>query len=170
METKTILYIVVGIIVLFILLKRKRIDINYEYDSYSKPENEWSILTSFSELKILSKYAGELRFGPAFIYLKTEPENIFEKEIFGDWFYRTENGVYLQKWNSNPIESGVHTKANNDLIYYDRLKNRIEIIETGIKSFHWEIEKDNENELTLISNNGKIKSRKKITNANTVHN
>lgn len=115
---------------------------------------DWTILTSFSELKILSKYAGELRFGPAFIQIKTEPTNVFGKEFYGDWFYRTENGVYLQKWNSNPMINGVHTKADNDLIYFDCLKNEIEVIATGIPSFLWKIEKDHEDKLILIADNG----------------
>ena len=120
-------------------------------------------MTSFSELNIFSKYAGELRFGPAYIHLKTESKNVFGKQFFGDWFYRTENGVYLQKWNSNPSK-GVNMKVNNDLVFYDIKKNNIKTIETGIKSFHWKIEKDDNNELTLISNNGKSKSRIKIIN------
>ncbi|AZQ64734.1 hypothetical protein EI427_21150 [Flammeovirga pectinis] len=166
METSTILYIILGISVFLLLFQKKWIDKNAEYDSYSDEKNEWSILTSFSELKILSKYAGELRFGPAYIHIKTEPKNVFGEEFYGDWFYRIENGIYLQQWNSNPIKSGVHTRANNDLIFYDRIKNQREIIETGIKSFHWKIEKDNNKELTLISNNGKSETRIKITNAN----
>jgi hypothetical protein len=166
MEIEAIIYIVLGILALVFLLQRKRFDKKPEYDSYADEKNAWSILTSFSEFKVLSKYAGELRFGPTFIHLKTEPKNTFGKQFFGDWFYRTENGVYLQKWNSDPIKSGIHTRADNDLIYYDRLKNRIEIIETGIKSFLWEMEKDNDNGLTLISKDGKTENRIKITNAN----
>jgi hypothetical protein len=172
METVTIGYIVIGILVVVLLLQRKRIDKNAEFDSYkhnwTDELKDWSIMTSFAELKLLSKYAGELRFGPAFLHLKTEPKNVFGKEFFGDWFYRTENGVYLQKWNSNPIKSGVHTKDNNYLIYYYRLKIKIEVLETGIKSFHWTMEQDENNELTLISDNGKTENRIKITNANTV--
>jgi hypothetical protein len=114
---------------------------------------DWSIMTSFSKLKILSKYKGELRFGPAYVHIKTEPENIFDESLFGDWFYRIENGVYLQKWNSNPIKDGVHIKVNNDLIFYDILENKIKTIESGIKSFFWKIEKSSNNIFTLISNN-----------------
>jgi hypothetical protein len=170
METEIILYIIVGILVLIFLIQRKRIDKNSEFDSYNHIwENElenWSIMTSFSELKILSKYAGELRFGPAFIHIKTEPKNVFGKEFYGDWFYRTENGIYLQKWNSNPIKNGVHTKADNDLIFYDPIKNKKEVIETGIKSFHWKIEENENDELILVSDNGKIENRIKINNTN----
>jgi hypothetical protein len=152
--------------------QRKVNKLKTEFESHHHIwENElenWSVMTSFSELKILSKYAGELRFGPAFIRIKTEPENVFGKEFYGDWFFRTKKGVYLQKWNSNPIKNGVHTRANNDLIYYDQLKNKIEVLKTGINSFHWTIEKDENNELTLISGNGKTKNRIKITNTNNV--
>ncbi|GAB5564111.1 MAG: hypothetical protein Wins2KO_11740 [Winogradskyella sp.] len=153
-------------------MQKKRTDKNEEFDSYNHNWNnelkDWTVMTSFSELKILTKYAGELRFGPAFVHIKTEPKNAFGKEFYGDWFFRTENGVYLQKWNSNPIKSGVYTKASNDLIYYDRLKNKTKVLETGIKSFHWTIEKDENNGLTLISDNGKTTNRIKITNANNV--
>lgn len=166
MEPKTIVYIVVGIFALFLLLRRKRTDKNEEFDSYNHIwENEsenWSIMTSFSELKILSKYAGELRYGPAFIHIKTEPKNVFGKEFYGDWFYRTENGIYLQKWNSNPIINGLQTKADNDLVFYDPIKNKKEVIKDGIKSFHWKMEKNNKNELILVSNNGKTEKRIKI--------
>ena len=108
METLTIVFIVLGILVPTLLLQRKRIDKSEVFDSYnhywSDELMDWSIMTSFLDLKLLSKYAGELRFGPAYIHLKTEPKNVFGKEFYGDWFYRTENGVYLQKWNSNPIK------------------------------------------------------------------
>lgn len=162
MGISTILYIA-GVVFLIFLLRRKQVGQNLEYDSYTDAENKWSIMTSFSEIKISNKYAGELRFGPAFIHIKTEPENVFAKEFYGDWFYRAENGVYLQKWNSNPIKSGVHTQANNDLIFYNPISNKKEIIKTGIKSFHWEIEKEN-NGLILISNDGKVKNRIQINN------
>ena len=52
-------------------------------------------MTSFSELKIYSKYIGELRFGPAYIKIKNDPKNIFRDNLFGDWFYRVENGIFL---------------------------------------------------------------------------
>ncbi|WP_452231857.1 hypothetical protein [Lacinutrix sp. MEBiC02595] len=172
METVTIGYIVIGILVLLLLLQRKQNNKNVEFDSYnhiwSDALKDWSIMTSFPDSKIWSKYAGEIRFGPAYLHLKTEPKNVFEKQFFGDWFYRTENGVYLQKWNSNPIKSGVRTKANNDLIYYDRLKNKIKSIETGIKSFHWEMEKNEKNELTLIYYASEIENRIKISNTKKV--
>ena len=170
MEISTIIYIILGGLVLLFLFKRNRISENSQFESYDDKKNEWSILISFSGLRILSKYAGELRFGPTFIHLKTEVNNIFGKEFYGDWFYKTKDGIYLQKWNTNPIKRGVHTKANNDLVYYDHLKNKIEVVETGINSFHWTMEKDENDGLTLISDNGKTKNRIKITNANNGYN
>jgi hypothetical protein len=131
-------------------------------DTYADENNEWTILIDFSNSKILSKYAGTLRFGPTYIHIKTVPENIFGKHFFGDWFYRTKKGVYLQKWNSNPVKNGVFTKANNDLVYYNSIEHEIETIKTGIKSFLWKMKKDENNELFLISNNGKIENRIKI--------
>ena len=160
----TILFIILGVLVLFFLPRRKRTNRSTERDSYADEKNDWSILTSFSELKIWSKYAGELRYGPVFIHIKTEPQNAFGKEFYGDWFFRTENGVYLQKWNSNPIKNGVRAEANNDLVFYDRQKNKINVIETGIKSFHWSMEKDENNELILASNDGRTTSRIKVVN------
>ena len=164
METSTILFLILGILVIVFLLQKNWIDKNEEYDSYANEKNEWSILTSFSQIKILSKYGGELRFGPAYIHIKTEPKNVFGKEFYGDWFFRTKNGVYLQKWNSNPIKNGIHTKADNDLIFYDSLNNKTKVLITGIKSFHWTVEKDEKNQLILISNNGKTINRIKINN------
>lgn len=108
---------------------------------------EWSIMTSFSELKIYSKYIGELRFGPAYIKIKNDPKNIFRDNLFGDWFCRVENGIFLQKWNSDPIKDGVHIKVNNDLVFYDIKENKIKTIEKGIKSFFWDIVKSSKNEL-----------------------
>ena len=43
-------------------------------------------------------------------------------------------------------------------------------METGINSFHWTMEKDENDGLTLISDNGKTKNRIKITNANNGYN
>ncbi|MCU4190141.1 hypothetical protein M9Q43_13340 [Flavobacterium sp. HXWNR29] len=163
----TLIFIIVGILAIVFLGQTKSFDKNTIYDSYSDEKNEWSILSTFAELKILSKYAGELRFGPTFIHIKTDPINVFGKEFYGDWFFRTQNGIYLQKWNSNPIKTGVHTEADNDLIYYDFKKNKTKVLKTGIKSFHWTIEKKENDVLVLITDNGKIKSRIEITNANS---
>ncbi len=162
MEIKTILFTVFGVIVAVLLIRKFFYTQKTNLDSYSDENNEWSMLISSGPVKILSKYAGEIRFGPAYIHLRSEPTNIFEKQIFGDWIYKTDNGVYLQKWNSKQ-------DAKTDLIFYDTDKNQIDVIEYGINSFFWEIEKDAENNLTLISDNGKQKQRIKITNANKVY-
>ncbi len=124
--------------------------------------SDWAIMTSMSNVRLLSKYVGELRFGPAYLHLKTEPINLFGKEFYGDWLYKTSKGVYLQRWNSNPLKSGVHTKANNDLVFLNTLTNEIEIIERNIDSFHWTIEKDDKENLTLISDNGNTVERIQI--------
>lgn len=121
--------------------------------------NDWSIMTSFSELKILSKYKGELRFGPTYLHIKTEPKNIFNETFFGDWFYKIETGVYLQKWNSIPLKDGVHMEVNNDLFFFNVIENKIKTIEPDIKSFFWKIEKSKNNDLVLISNNGETEKR-----------
>lgn len=158
------IFIIIGVL-LFILFSRKRDEQTIYFDSHNhSPKNEkanWSLFTTFSETKIYSKYAGELRFGPAFIHLKSAPENAFGRDFYGDWFYRVDNGVYLQKWNSNPVETGVHTKANNDLVFYNHTDNTVETIKKGIKSFHWNIEKNSEG-LTLVADNGKRKESIKI--------
>ena len=160
---KSILLIVFGSLAVIVLIRKLFYTKKMDLDTYFDKKNEWSILISSGPVKILSKYAGEIRFGPTYIYLKSEPENIFEKQIFGDWIYKADNGVYLQKWNSKQ-------DAKTDLIFYDTDKNQIDIIEYGINSFFWEIEKDKHNNLTLISDNGKQKRRIKITNANKIYN
>lgn len=120
--------------------------------------NEWSILTSFSAVKLYSKYMGELRFGPTYLWLKNKPDNIFKNEFYGDWFYKVEKGVYLQKWNSNP-EEGVHIKISNDLILYEPITNTAETIISNIPSFHWEIITNKNNDLVLVSDNGREKKQ-----------
>lgn len=127
-------------------------------------QETWSILTAFDQTKIYSKYAGELRFGPAFIHIKTEPVNVFGEEFYGDWFFRTAKGVYLQRWNSNPLDQGIRTKAINDLVFYNPQKHKVSLILNGIKSFLWTIEKSENTILILASDNGKTIDRIKIPN------
>ncbi|WP_430468569.1 hypothetical protein [Winogradskyella ouciana] len=168
METVTIGYIVIGILVVALLLQRKRIDKNAEYDSYADEKNEWSILTSFAEFKIMSKYAGEFPHGPSFIHIKTEPKNILDKHFFGDWFYRTENGVYLQKWNSNPLKGKNLTNSNSDLIFINQKNQSQNTVKSEIKALWFDMEKNDKNELILILNNVTSSEKVKITNANNV--
>tara|TARA_R110002049_G_scaffold307520_1_gene508234 strand:- start:46146 stop:46556 length:411 start_codon:yes stop_codon:yes gene_type:complete len=100
METVTIGYIVIGILVVVLLLQRKRIDKNAEFDSYNHnwtdELKDWSIMTSFSELKLLSKYAGELRFGPAFLHLKTEPK-MFSKRNSSEIGFTEQKTEFIYK-------------------------------------------------------------------------
>lgn len=116
------------------------------YDN-SKP---WAIMVFHQGTRIRSKYAGEIRFGPAFLHLKSEPINVFGNQFFGDWFYKTQQGIYLQLWNSNPIKEGVHTKANNDLLFLNTETKELTTIKKGIPSFFWSIEENEHGKLFLV--------------------
>ena len=166
METSTILYIVLGILVFVLLIQKIRLDKNSEYDSYSNERNDWGILTSFSEFKILSKYAGEIPFGPAFIHIKTEPKNVFNNEFFSDWFYRTENGVFLQRWSLNPLKKANLPNAVRELIFIDFDTKKLKIMHSDLKTFWMDIEKNEKDELILVLNNIKSEEKIKITTAN----
>lgn len=163
METVTIGYIVFGILIIVLLVQKFLTDKASENFSYLNERFEWSLLTSTNDFKLLSKYAGEIPFGPAFIHLKTEPKNVFNKQFFGDWNFKTENGIYLQKWSVNPLKRKNLNNAVSELIFLDFKTSNIKTIQSGIKAFWIEIEKNEYNELILVLNNVKSEERIKIT-------
>ena len=102
-----------------------------------KTEN-YSIYFENNELKIFSIYAGEIRMGPIYLGFKTEPRiKEIETEFFGDWFYKTETGIYLQKWNSTK-------EPNTDLVFINFKNLTIHTIKSNIASVNWKIENINE--------------------------
>lgn len=103
-----------------------------EYEPETK--ESYSIYFENSKLKILSIYAGEIRMGPIYLEFKSEPRiQDIETGIYGDWFYKTDSGIYLQKWNSTK-------EPNTDLIFIDFKNLNIQTIKSNIKSVNWKIE------------------------------
>ena len=108
------------------------IKVSTEYEPVIK-EN-YSIYIENNELKIFSIYAGEIRMGPIYLGFKSEPRiQEIEAGIYGDWFYKTETGIYLQKWNSTK-------DPNTDLIFIDFKKLKVQTIKSNIVSVNWKME------------------------------
>lgn len=100
-------------------------------------EEKFSIYIENYQLKIYRIYAGEIRMGPEYYGLKSEPKiQEIESGIYGDWFYKTETGIYLQKWNSIKV-------PNTDLIFIDFKNLNVLTIKSNIQSVNWKIEKKN---------------------------
>jgi len=127
----------VGIISLF---QKKETLINVPQSESEK----WTYFAEYNNVKIFKKYLNEIRFGPAYFELKSEPENLdFNSKIFGDWFYKTENLIFLQQWNS--IE-----KPNTNLLLFDADKNELKTIEKNLNAVIWEMKRENDENLILI--------------------
>ena len=109
---------------------------------------KWTLLAEYKNVKIFKKYLNEIRFGPAYFELKSEPENpnLYNK-IFGDWFYKTENLIFLQQWNSTE-------KTNTNLVLFNAETNELKRIEKNLNSVLWEMKNENEENLNLICNTG----------------
>ncbi|WP_277632471.1 hypothetical protein [Avrilella dinanensis] len=98
-----------------------------------------TIFVNTEHLTIYQNFAGEIRFGPEYITLRSEPEiKELQNKIFGVWFYRTERGIFLQQWNSL-------AKPKSNLVYIDFQVLKFKIIETEIDSVSWEMKKDKDN-------------------------
>lgn len=98
--------------------------------------DNWAIFVNTERIKLYQKYAGEIRFGPEYIYLKAEPVVTgLDNEIYGNWFYRTDNGVFLQKWHSV-------TEPHTSLIFINFETLVYNIIERDIKAVLWEMVED----------------------------
>ncbi|MBW1617442.1 MULTISPECIES: hypothetical protein [Empedobacter] len=62
---------------------------------------DWENLIEYESLRIQKQFAGEIRFGPTFFSLNSNPEiKELNSKIFGDWFYKHNSTIYLQQWNS----------------------------------------------------------------------
>lgn len=109
---------------------------------------KWTFLAEYKNAKIFKKYLHEIRFGPAYFELKSEPENLnLNNKIFGDWFYQSENLIFLQQWNSTE-------KPNTNLLLFNTETNELKIIEKNLDSVLWEMKSENEENLNLICNTG----------------
>ncbi len=94
---------------------------------------DWKELTSLNELTIEQKFRGEIRFGPAYFELQSQPTIIaLEGRTFGDWFYRNKNGIFSQQWNSTD-------SPNTDLIFVNAGTLEVESVERNIPSVNWNI-------------------------------
>lgn len=128
-------YLFSAIIVIWLIIKTffsssKVLKINLPIE-----EEAHTVFFENKELKIFSFFAGEIRMGPQYLNLKSEPLiKEIENNIFGDWFYKTERGVYLQKWNST-------REANTDLIFINFKTQEVQTIKSNISSVFFTIEK-----------------------------
>jgi hypothetical protein len=127
-------------------------------------KNNWSELSKNNELIIYQKLIDEIRFGPEYIKIRTEPkiENL-ENSIFGNWVYKTESGFFLQKWNT------IKT-AETNLIFINSKNLNIEIIKENIPSVLWEMKRLKNGIFELNCNTGneelkyEIKLKKAVAN------
>jgi hypothetical protein len=109
---------------------------------------QWSILTEQDNLKVLSQYAGEIRFGPAYLHLKSDPVVVYlTDKIFGDWFFYYNKVLFLQQWNSTD-------KPNTSLVAIDTLTFDIKLLEQNIPSVLWNIVETESDSLQLTCNTG----------------
>ena len=122
---------------------------------------EWSIFLNSENLNIYRRFEGEIRFGPEYLQLKTEPIiQEFYGKIFGDWFYKTSDGVFLQEWNSLQ-------NANSNLIYIDFNEIKFITLQKNIESIFWNMSEDNEYyNLNLNTNLIQIRINKNVINKN----
>ncbi len=146
--------IVVGIIIMSILgifafFQRLFSKPDFEIESQSTDIEQWNILTNFNGINIYQKYVNEIRFGPAYLNLKSEPEiDYLNNKLFGDWFYTYSKGILLQQWNSTE-------KPNTNLIFIEIENLKIQVLEKNIPSVNWEIVETKDRTLELNCDTGK---------------
>jgi hypothetical protein len=111
-------------------------------------EEPWTILTEFNGVKVWKKYRGEIRFGPVYLDLKTEPM-IFglDNKIFGDWLYAHGQGLFLQQWNRTDT-------PNTTLVYLDTRDKKLINIKDSINSVTWDMVKLSDKKLELKCDTG----------------
>lgn len=129
--------------------------------------NQWNLFTNLNELKIYEKYIGEVRFGPAYLKLKSEPRiDFLNQGLFGDWFFLYLNGIFLQQWNSTK-------KPNTNLVFIGFENHEIKILEKNIPSVIWDIVETKDKILELNCDTGEEIITYKIeieTLSSNVHN
>jgi len=121
-------------IILYIIIRScfSSTKVTAEYEPISM--KNYSIYLEINDLKIYSIYAGEIRMGPVYLGFKSEPRiQEIETGIYGDWFYKTETGIYFQKWNSTK-------NPNADLVFIDFKNLNVQTIKSNISSVNWKIE------------------------------
>ena len=106
----------------------------------------WLIIATSETLKVYGKYAGEIRFGPVYVHLKSTPEiHFLQDKIFGDWSFCYNNCIFLQKWNSLD-------KPNTHLIAIDVITLEVAVLLQNIPAVQWQMEVKLPNNLQLICN------------------
>tara|TARA_R110002073_G_scaffold14554_1_gene59312 strand:- start:88679 stop:89299 length:621 start_codon:yes stop_codon:yes gene_type:complete len=152
--------IIVGIIIMLTLevfeffqrfYSKPNIAIKSQSNEIIKPTqiDQWNLFTNLNQLKIYEKYIGEVRFGPAYLNLKSEPKiNYLNGELFGDWFFLYSKGILLQQWNSikNP---------NANLIFIGIENLEIKVLQKNIPSVIWDIVETKDRILELNCDTGK---------------
>ena len=94
---------------------------------------QWSILTEQDSLKIFSKYAGEVRFGPAYLNLKSDPVIPYlTDKLFGDWFFYRDKTLFLQQWKATD-------KPSTDLVAINTVTMELKVLQQNIPSVLWSI-------------------------------
>src|SRR5690606_23614753 len=112
-------------------------------------EKQWTTLTETNRLKLYQQYAGEIRFGPVYLKLKSNPHiATLERKLFGDWFFCYQSGIFLQQWNSTD-------NANTNLIFIDTDNLEVKVIIKNIPSVLWKIVETENKTLELICDIGK---------------
>lgn len=115
------------------------------------PPEEWIPLTQAGPLQLWLKVKGEIRFGPGYFHLKSEPpvEYLTDK-TFGDWFFHLGDGILLQEWNST-------STPNTNLLYISAETLEVQVIVSNIPSVIWDIVKETNGNYTLTCNTGSEK-------------
>jgi uncharacterized membrane protein len=148
-----ILYPFIFVIGLVIMFSALVISIFQKRDNTDKANNKfaeepWTILTEFNGVTVWKKYRGEIRFGPVYLDIKTEPI-IFglENKIFGDWLYAHGQGLFLQQWNA--IDS-----PNTSLVYLHTKDKKLINIKDSINSVTWDMVRLTDKTLDLKCDTG----------------
>ncbi len=111
--------------------------------------NEWVVLTEKNGLKVFKKYKGEIRFGPVYVNLKTEPPiKLIKDQVFGDWFYQYHAYIFLQEWNSTIY-------PNTNLVCIETATLDVKVLQKNIPAVIWSIVEKESTELQLSCNTGK---------------
>ena len=122
--------------------EEEKIEVNNAID-------EWTIWTGMNGLNLFKKFRGEIRFGPPYLSLKSEPKiPELNDKMFGDWFFQYKNGLLLQQWNSTD-------SPDTDLIFIDKDSLEVQLIEKNIPSVLWDIVETEDQVLQLKCDTGK---------------
>jgi hypothetical protein len=140
----------IGLVIIFFALV---ISVFQKRDNTDKTDNKvtvepWAILTEFNGVTVWKKYKGEIRFGPVYVEIKTEPIIPgLENKIFGDWLYTHGHGLFLQQWTR--IDS-----PNTSLVYLDTKDKKLINLKESINSVTWDMVKLTDKKLELKCDTG----------------